>query len=105
MNLPPLLASPVFIVLFKWTCLLSLGWVAHWMLCHRHARWRLILWRDILCFGLVLPLLHFFPVPGLKIPITIDAADTTRFASSPSQGNTENLTKPAAASAIAQPTY
>jgi hypothetical protein len=27
MILPPLLASPLFIVLFKWTCLLSLGWV------------------------------------------------------------------------------
>jgi len=62
----PLLASPLFIVLLKWTCLLALGWAAHWMLCHRHARWRLILWRSILCFGLALPLLHFFRFPASR---------------------------------------
>ena len=104
MNLPPLLASPLFIVLFKWTCLLALGWAAHWMLCHGHARWRLILWRGILCFGLVLPLLHFFPVPGLKIPITIDAAGTTGFVGSPAPGTAVNQIQPAV-SAMAQPTH
>ena len=104
MNLPPLLASPLFIVLFKWTCLLALGWAAHWMLCHRHARWRLILWRSILCFGLALPLLHFFPVPGLQIPITIDAADTTGFVGSRSPVSSVNPIQPAV-SAMAQPTH
>jgi beta-lactamase regulating signal transducer with metallopeptidase domain len=104
MNLPPLLASPFFIVLFKWTCLLALGWAAHWILRHRHARWRLILWRSILCFGLALPLLHFFPVPGLKIPITMDAADTTGFGGSPTPGTTVNPIQPAV-SAMAQPTH
>src|ERR1035438_5326351 len=104
MNLPPLLASPVFIVLFKWTCLLALGWAAHWMLRHRHARWRLILWRSILCFGLALPLLHFFPVPGLKIPITIDAADTTGFVGSTSPVSSVNPIQPAV-SAMAQPAH
>ena len=104
MNLPPLLASPLFIVLFKWTCLLALGWAAHWMLRHRHARWRLILWRSILCFGLALPLLHFFPVPSLKIPITIEAADTTGFAGSPSPGTAVKQIQPAI-SAMAQPKH
>lgn len=102
MNLPPLLASPLFIVLFKWTCLLALGWAAHWMLCHRHARWRLILWRSILCFGLALPMLQFFPVPGLKIPITIDAGDTSGFVGSPSPVTAVNPIQPAV-SAMAQP--
>jgi beta-lactamase regulating signal transducer with metallopeptidase domain len=82
MNLPFFLASPGLVILFKWTCLLALGWVAHGLLHRRHARWRLILWRSILCFGLALPLLHFFQIPRLKIPIASDAASTTEFASS-----------------------
>jgi beta-lactamase regulating signal transducer with metallopeptidase domain len=104
MNLPPLLEAPFFIVLFKWTCLLALGWAAHWILRHRHARWRLILWRSILCFGLALPLLHFFPVPGLKIPITIDAADTTGFVGPTSPVSFVNPIQPAV-SAMAQSTH
>jgi beta-lactamase regulating signal transducer with metallopeptidase domain len=75
--------------------------MAHWMLCRRHARWRLILWRSILCFGLVLPLLHFFQVPGLKIPITSEAASTTEFAGSISPVAAVNPTRPAAS--VAQP--
>ena len=81
MNLLPLLASPVFIVLFKWTFLLLLGWAAHWTLRRRHARSRLILWRGILCFGLVLPLLQCLEVPGIRIPITIESASTADFGS------------------------
>jgi beta-lactamase regulating signal transducer with metallopeptidase domain len=95
MNLPLLLASPAFVILFKWTCLLALAWVAHGMLRHRHACWRLILWRGILCFGLVLPLLHLFQVPGLKIPIASDAASTTEFTSSLSPATAVNPIPPA----------
>ena len=51
--------SPVFIFLCKWTVLLALGWTAHGLLRSRDARWRLILWRSVLCFGLALPLLNF----------------------------------------------
>ena len=69
MNLSILLLSPAFVLVFKWTALLTLGWSAHWLLRRRHARWRLILWRSLLCFGLVLPLLQFMEVPGIKIPI------------------------------------
>jgi beta-lactamase regulating signal transducer with metallopeptidase domain len=61
--------SPVLAILFKWTSLLALGWTAHWLLRDYHARWRLILWRSILCFGLILPLAHVFQIPVLKIPI------------------------------------
>src|ERR1039458_3872791 len=101
MNLPLLLDSPAPVILFKWTCLLSLGWVAHWALRHRHARWRLILWRSILCFGLVLPLLQFFQVPGIKIPITRDNASTVEFATSISPIAAVNSMRPTAT--IAQP--
>lgn len=69
---PPLfLASPGFALLFKWTCLLALGWAIHLVLRHRHARWRLILWRGILCIGVALPLLHFFPVPASRSQSTL----------------------------------
>ena len=101
MNLPLFLASPGLAILFKWTCLLALGWVAHWVLRRRHARWRLILWRSILCFGLALPLLHFFQIPGLKIPIASDAASPTEFASSLSPATAGNPIQPA--TSVAQP--
>src|SRR2546422_2199718 len=58
-----------FMILLKWTVLLALGWSAHWLLRKRHCRWRLILWRSILCFGLVVPLMQFAQVPVLRIPI------------------------------------
>jgi beta-lactamase regulating signal transducer with metallopeptidase domain len=73
MNSLHLTGSPEAIVLFKWTGLLALGWLAHGLLRHSHARWRLILWRTLLCCGLMLPVLQFFPVPGIRIPITSDA--------------------------------
>ena len=38
MNLPFLLASPGCAILFKWTGLLALGWAAHGLLRHHHAR-------------------------------------------------------------------
>ncbi len=79
MNLPLFLVSPGTALLFKWTCLLALGWVVQGILRHRHARWRLILWRGILCLGLALPLLHFVQFPGLKIPVTIESAEAAEF--------------------------
>lgn len=61
--------SPVFIFLCKWTVLLALGWTAHGLLRARDARWRLILWRSVLCFGLALPLLQFLPLPAVQVPV------------------------------------
>jgi beta-lactamase regulating signal transducer with metallopeptidase domain len=72
MNPSSLLASPAFVFLFQWTCLLALAWVAHWILRRRQARWRLILWRSVLCFGLILPLAQLIEVPGVTIPIFAD---------------------------------
>jgi beta-lactamase regulating signal transducer with metallopeptidase domain len=56
-----------------------LGWLAHWLLRNQHARWRLVLWRSILCLGLVLPWLQFVQVPGLKIPITNENSSVLEF--------------------------
>jgi beta-lactamase regulating signal transducer with metallopeptidase domain len=81
MNVPISFTSPVVVILLRWTCLLALGWGVHGLLRHRHARWRLILWRGILCFGLALPLLHFLQVPGIKIPV---ARQTTHIPEAPS---------------------
>ena len=49
-------------------------------------------------------MLHFFPVPGLKIPVIVDHADTTGFADSPSSSNAPNPIQPEA-SAVAQPAH
>jgi beta-lactamase regulating signal transducer with metallopeptidase domain len=61
--------APVLIFLCKWTVLLALGWTAHGLLRSRDARWRLILWRGVLCLGLALPLLQFLPVPAVRLPL------------------------------------
>jgi beta-lactamase regulating signal transducer with metallopeptidase domain len=69
-----LMESPALIVLLKWTWLLAMGWVIHLILHRSHARWRLILWRSILCFGVLLPLLHFSGAPVIRIPVHIHSA-------------------------------
>jgi len=61
--------SPVCEILWKWTVLLALGWTAHGLLRSRDARWRLILWRGVFCFGLALPLTQFLPLPVFQIPV------------------------------------
>jgi beta-lactamase regulating signal transducer with metallopeptidase domain len=61
--LPPL---PVLVL--QWTLLLTLGWLIHWQVRQRHPRWRLILWRSILCFGLLLPLLNIVRLPRWSVP-------------------------------------
>jgi len=96
MNPPLLLASPALVILFKWTCLLALGWVSHGILRHRHARWRLILWRGILCCGLALPLAPFSQIPGFKIPIAGDVAPASEIDTALSPAATANPVQPAA---------
>jgi beta-lactamase regulating signal transducer with metallopeptidase domain len=88
-------------VLFKWTCLLALAWMIHFVLRRQHARWRLILWRGALCFGVILPLLQFFPVPRLKIPIRGEVDSTTEVVSSISRAAAVNPIPPA--STVVQP--
>jgi len=66
MNWPHILSSPATL-LARWTALLALGWFVQWFFRHRHARWRVILWRSILCFGFLLPIVHFPLVPGFQV--------------------------------------
>jgi len=61
--------SEAFGILWRWTVLLVLGWTAHGLLRSRDARWRLILWRGVFCFGLALPLTRFLPLPVFQIPV------------------------------------
>jgi beta-lactamase regulating signal transducer with metallopeptidase domain len=75
MNLINVLISPTVVLLLKWTGLLILAWCAHGFLRRRDARWRLILWRSILCFSLLLPLFQYLELPGLKIPIRTTATE------------------------------
>jgi len=83
MNASSLFASPAFAVLFKLSWLLALAWAMHGLLRYRHARWRMILWRSVLCFSLALPLFQFLAVPGLKIPILFNDVSRTEFDSLP----------------------
>jgi beta-lactamase regulating signal transducer with metallopeptidase domain len=102
MNPPSFLVSPGYALLFKWTCLLALGWVVQGILRHRHARWRLILWRGILCLGLTLPFLHFVQFPSLKIPVASESANTTGLIGSTSSATTVNPNQ-SGTSPVAQP--
>jgi len=68
MNLTTILASPAIVLQLKWTCLLVLAWGTHWLLRRRDARWRLILWRSVLGFGLLLPVFQHLELPGIRIP-------------------------------------
>ena len=65
----PATGSTALMFLGKWSVLLALGWAAHGLLLHQHARWRLTLWRCLLGFSLLLPLAALLPLPRFKIPV------------------------------------
>jgi beta-lactamase regulating signal transducer with metallopeptidase domain len=99
-NSPTLLTlTSVPVILLKWTTLLALGWTVHWLVRQRHARWRLILWRSILCFGLVLPLVHFFPIHVLKIPIQVTPDPLAGLSDLPAPVANSNSTRPSQSAA------
>lgn len=60
------------LLLLKWTGLLALAWCAHGLLRARDARWRLILWRSVLGFSLLLPFLQRMDLPGIEVPPRLD---------------------------------
>jgi beta-lactamase regulating signal transducer with metallopeptidase domain len=93
MNL--LAASPVVLILIKWSGLLALGWVAHALLRDRHARWRVLLWRSLLCAGLILPLTAWVTVPGIRIPVTPTFLAETADVPSPATVEPNPITRPA----------
>jgi beta-lactamase regulating signal transducer with metallopeptidase domain len=69
MNANALYAAPGVVVFCKWTLLLALGWVAQALLRERHSRWRVLVWRSIFCFTLLLPLWCFVPISTVTIPL------------------------------------
>ena len=85
MNFMPslLLTSPFCLLLFKWTSLLLLGWCAHALLHRYQPRWRLILWRSLLCFALLLPVVQLAHLPGIKIRIIAPATAPVELDSMP----------------------
>jgi beta-lactamase regulating signal transducer with metallopeptidase domain len=84
MNPPLLFASPALVVLYRWTAVLALAWAAHWGLRRHHPRWRLILWRGVLCCGLAAPLASSFHIPVLRIPIAAAAVSPADLGGLPS---------------------
>ncbi len=82
-------ASPAASILWKWTALLALGWLAHAWLRQGHARWRLILWRSMLLFSLALPVASWMSWPSLTIHVSGPApAPAMEIPSSPTQAKT-----------------
>jgi len=63
------LSDPEAIILLRWTALFALGWLAHQLTRAQHPRWRVILWRGLLCACVAVPLMPFIPAPVLRIPI------------------------------------
>lgn len=59
----------LLLILAQWTALLALGWVAQGLLRKQQPRWRLILWRGILCAGLLVPVMQFAPVHLFNVPV------------------------------------
>ena len=59
----------LYLTLLRLTLLLSLGWGAGLLLRRRHPRWRVILWRALLCFVLVSPLAAAVRFAFIRVPI------------------------------------
>jgi len=76
MSLLTVVTAPPVVLQLKWTALLALAWCGQALLRQQDARWRLILWRSVLCFGLLLPMSQFADFPGIKIPLRASAPAT-----------------------------
>ncbi len=104
--------STILMILAQWTALLALGWTAHWLLRERHSRWRLILWRGILCAGLLVPVMQFVPLhlvsihmheaPSRALKIPDAPAQTTSHSISTSQPTVQSPTKTIQAIVVAK---
>ena len=62
--------SPLPMILLKWTALLALGWTVHGFLRKRHPRARLVLWRSVLCFTLLVPVMQFAPFTVFRFHVS-----------------------------------
>jgi beta-lactamase regulating signal transducer with metallopeptidase domain len=102
MNL--LLSSPAILILLKWSGLLAVGWAAQALLWHRHARWRVLLWRSLLCAGLLLPLTAWVAVPGIKIPVAPESVSESADLPPSFEADPVPLTGPATTATSVAPT-
>ena len=97
------IGSPVAGILLKWTALLALGWLVHASLRHRHARWRLMLWRGLLVCSLALPLADVVTLPLPKVPIlelvNITATETSEV-SMPAENQSALQSSPSAKTSV-----
>jgi beta-lactamase regulating signal transducer with metallopeptidase domain len=74
MNATP---APLSVLLLQWSLLLAAGWGVHALLRNRDPRWRLLLWRGILCSSVAITFFGFLPVPRLMVtPPKIAAAES-----------------------------
>ncbi len=64
----------IALLLGQWTALLAAAWIAHGCCRLADARWRVVLWRTVLCIGMVLPCATRLPVPRLRVPAPLRAA-------------------------------
>src|ERR1700760_4617942 len=83
--------SAILLILAQWTALLALGWTAHWLLRERHSRWRLILWRGILCAGLLVPVMQFVPLHLVRIPVQGTAFQAAEIPDVPAQTTSHSV--------------
>ncbi len=104
MTLPEAIVRfPLLGLLVRWTALFALGWIIQALVNARHPRLRMVLWRSILSFALVVPLGQFFPLKVLKIPLRTPTA-TLPAAAEPLQYSPPGSTPtPAATAAESRP--
>lgn len=107
--------NSLFIILIRWTVLFALGWAFQWLLRARHARWRVILWRGILCGCVAVPFSGAMPISIIRIPIhrsaVVSFGDFAEHSSSGIANNSSvpvssaipSVNKPAELSAPAKP--
>jgi len=94
MNLTTMLTLPAVVVLLKCTGLLILAWCVHGLLRRRDARWRLILWRSVLCFTLLLPLSGFVEFPGINLPLGTSVVTESNSSDLPAKNAAKNQVTP-----------
>lgn len=83
---------PLLLILAQWTALLALGWIAHSLLRQAHSRWRVILWRGVLCAGLLVPMMPFAPLHVFNVPINETSISPVEIPSTLPSASAANLT-------------
>lgn len=67
-----LLLTPAGLAFVQLTVLFGLAWLAHALLRQSHPRWRVILWRSVLCFSVAIPTMALLPTRLARIPVYLE---------------------------------